>query len=143
MGADLEQCLYKDDKTGLTILPAGMLTPNPQELLSSEKFANLLDELEQRFDRIVIDTPPTLPISDTMIISKLVGGVVIVVKANGTRIASMKNTLSRYISQNINIDGIIVNQVTQKALKTDSTYGGYGKYGTYGTYGENPATQVS
>ncbi|NOH79906.1 polysaccharide biosynthesis tyrosine autokinase [Vibrio sp. RE86] len=139
MGTDLNQCLIKDEATGLTILPAGMLTPTPQELLSSDKFAELLDELEQHFDRIIIDTPPTLPISDTMIISKLVGGVAIVVKANGTRIASMKNTLARYMGQGINIDGIIVNQVTQKSLKADSTYGGYGKYGTYGTYGENPA----
>ena len=139
MGTDLNQCLFTDDISGLTILPAGMLTPTPQELLSSEKFANLLDELEQRFDRIIIDTPPTLPISDTMIISKLAGGVAIVVKANGTRIASMKNTLARYMGQDINIDGVIINQVTQKALKGDSTYGGYGKYGTYGTYGDNPA----
>ncbi|WP_117232533.1 GumC family protein [Vibrio maerlii] len=139
MGTDLNQCLFTDDISGLTILPAGMLTPTPQELLSSEKFANLLDELEQRFDRIIIDTPPTLPISDTMIISKLAGGVAIVVKANSTRTASMKNTLARYMSQGINIDGVIINQVTQKALKGDSTYGGYGKYGTYGTYGENPA----
>ncbi|MBC7005530.1 polysaccharide biosynthesis tyrosine autokinase [Photobacterium sp. BZF1] len=132
MGASIDECLFTDDKSGLTILPAGMLTPNPQELLSSEMFANMLNELEKRFDRIIIDTPPTLPVADSMIISRLVGSVTIVVKANSTRISSVKNTLGRFINHSIKIDGIIVNQVTDKALKNEYGYGGYKYYGSYG-----------
>lgn len=132
MGDTLENCLYKDDQSGLSIMPAGMLTPNPQELLTSEGFAKLLEQLDGKFDRIIIDTPPTLPVADSMVISRLVGSVTIVVKANSTRIASVRNTLSRFMSHNIKIDGIVINQVTQKALKNEYGYGTY-----YGTYGDN------
>lgn len=142
MGTDIDNCLISDDISGLTILPAGMLTPNPQELLSSEKFARLLETLESRFDRIIIDTPPTLPVADTMIISRLVGSVTMVVKANSTRIASVKATLSRFINNDIQIDGVIVNQVTNKAVKKEYGYGGYGSYGTYGDHQTAPFSKV-
>lgn len=143
MGTSLEECLIVDEKSELTILPAGMLTPNPQELLSSEKFSNLLKTLEARFDRIVIDTPPALVVSDSMIISKLVGSVAIVVKANATNVNNIKNTIAKHIAHDISIDGVVINQVPQKTLKEEYGYGSYGKYGAYGSYGDthtaNPA----
>jgi capsular exopolysaccharide synthesis family protein len=132
MGDALENCLYKDEQSGLTILPAGMLTPNPQELLTSDAFAQMLDKLESQFDRIIIDTPPTLPVADSLIISRLVGAVTVVVKANGTRLASVRNTLGRFMTHNIKIDGVVINQITEKALKSEYGYGGY-----YGSYGDN------
>ncbi|MFS1861409.1 GumC family protein [Vibrio lentus] len=132
MGDALENCLYKDEKSGLTILPAGMLTPNPQELLTSEAFAKMLDQLDEQFDRVIIDTPPTLPVADSLVISRLVGSITVVVKANSTRLASVRNTLGRFMTHNIKIDGIVINQVTEKALKNEYGYGGY-----YGSYGDN------
>ncbi|MFM2587044.1 GumC family protein [Vibrio sp. TBV020] len=143
LGTNLKECLIKDEASGLTVLPAGMLTPNPQELLSSEKFAKLLDKLEQHFDRVIVDTPPTLMVSDSMVISKLVGSIIVVLKANSTRVNSLKNTMARYISHDISIDGVIVNQVTSKTLKAEYGYGSYSKYGAYGTYGENHLAEQS
>ncbi|MDN3684748.1 hypothetical protein QW180_18890 [Vibrio sinaloensis] len=112
-------------KSGLTLLPAGMLTPTPQEILSSEMFAELIKELESRFDRVIIDTPPTLAVADSLIVSRLVGSIAIVLKANSTRIASVKNTLARFIRHNIKIDGVIINQVSAKGNKVEYGYGGY------------------
>ncbi|EGA68786.1 putative exopolysaccharide biosynthesis protein [Vibrio sinaloensis DSM 21326] len=137
MGTSLEECLIVDEKSGLTLLPAGMLTPNPQELLSSEKFSNLIKELGKRFDRIIIDTPPTLVVSDSMILSKLVGSVAIVIKANSTNVNNIRNTIAKHIAHDIGIDGVIINQVPQKTLKEEYGYGSYGKYGAYGSYGDN------
>ncbi|MFB9217278.1 GumC family protein [Vibrio sinaloensis] len=125
MGVELEQCFVKDEKSGLTLLPAGMLTPTPQEILSSEMFAELIKELESRFDRVIIDTPPTLAVADSLIVSRLVGSIAIVLKANSTRIASVKNTLARFIRHNIKIDGVIINQVSAKGNKVEYGYGGY------------------
>lgn len=143
MGTNLDECLITDEKSGVTILPAGMLTPNPQELLSSCKFKNLMATLEAKFDRIIIDTPPTLVVSDSMIISKLVGGVVIVAKANSTSVANIRNTFAKHIAHDITIDGVVVNQVSQRKLKEEYGYGGYGKYGAYGPYGENHLAEQS
>ncbi len=81
MDTELEDCLYKDEKSGLTILPAGMLVTNPQELLSSPKFVELLERLDSQFDRIIIDTPPSLPVSDSLIIGQLTKSALVVVKA--------------------------------------------------------------
>jgi polysaccharide biosynthesis transport protein len=131
MGAEIVDCLYKDEKSGLTILPAGMLSTNPQELLSSPKFAELLDTLEKQFDRIVIDTPPSLPVSDSLIIGQLTKSALVVVKANETKQDSVKKTFSKLIQHEINIEGIVINQISRKLANIEYGYGDY-------TYEKNP-----
>ncbi|RJX69712.1 polysaccharide biosynthesis tyrosine autokinase [Vibrio sinensis] len=125
MNTSIEECIFKDEKSGLFVVPSGMPTPNPQELLSSEGFAHLLAKFEERFDRIIIDTPPALVVSDTMIISKLTGKVLIVVKASSTRLATLKNTISRFISHDVRLDGILLNQIREKSSKHEYVYGDY------------------
>ncbi len=132
MGAELQDCLFKDKKSGLTVMPAGMLTPNPQELLSSDKFKQLLDKLDTHFDRIIIDTPPTLPVSDSLIISRLTKAVILVVKANGAKVEAIKKTMSKLMSHDIGLDGVVINQINTKVAQSE-----YG-YGEYGTYGDEP-----
>jgi polysaccharide biosynthesis transport protein len=129
MGAEIADCLYKDEKSGLTILPAGMLSTNPQELLSSPKFAELLDTLEQQFDRIIIDTPPSLPVSDSLIIGQLTKSALVVVKANETKQDSVKKTFSKLIQHDINIEGVVINQISRKLASVEYGYGDYGSYG--------------
>ncbi len=125
MGADLNQCIIKDKPSGLNILPAGMLTPNPQELLSSKAFKNLLDVLVTQYDRIVIDTPPTLLVNDSLIVSKAIGHIAIVAKADSTRFATLKNTMARFISHEVSIDGVIINQLKDNAMANEYVYGSY------------------
>ncbi|MBL4830770.1 MAG: polysaccharide biosynthesis tyrosine autokinase [Aliivibrio sp.] len=128
MGAELEDCLYHDENSGLIILPAGMLSPNPQELLSSAKFKALLEKLEQQVDRIILDTPPTLAVSDSLVISKLAGAAVIVIKADNTKIPQIQSTISRMIQHDISIDGLIINQISRSSANSDHGYGQYGQY---------------
>ncbi len=125
MGADLSQCIIKDKPSGLSILPAGMLTPNPQELLSSKAFQALLDTLVAQYDRVVIDTPPTLLVNDSLIVSKAIGSIAIVAKADSTRFATLKNTMARFISHEVSIDGVIINQLKKSSMTSDYVYGNY------------------
>ncbi|PWI34810.1 ATPase [Vibrio albus] len=129
MGAELEDCLFKDKHSGLTVMPAGMLTPNPQELLSSKQFEELLNKLEIQYDRIIIDTPPTLPVSDSLIVSQLTKAVIIVVKANGPKTDAVRKTMSKFMGHGIGIDGVVVNQINTKVAQTEYGYGEYGHYG--------------
>jgi capsular exopolysaccharide synthesis family protein len=62
-------------------VPAGPLPPNPADILQSERFRQLIHDLGQRFDRVVIDSPPLVPVTDGAILSKLVDGTVFVVRA--------------------------------------------------------------
>ncbi|MGX9418469.1 GumC family protein [Vibrio sp. WJH972] len=129
MGMDLTDCLYKDQQSGLTILPAGMLATSPQELLSSDKFAELMDTLETQFDRIVIDTPPSLPVSDSLIIGQLTKNALVVVKANETKQDAVKKTFGKLLQHEINIAGVVINQISPQQASLEYGYGQYGSYG--------------
>ncbi|WNJ96097.1 polysaccharide biosynthesis tyrosine autokinase [Vibrio ruber] len=128
MNTPLSECIFKDEVSGLSILPAGMLAANPQELLSSHQLKSLLTELEGSYDRIIIDTPPTLPISDSLIIGQCVDSVVLVVKANTTKQALVKKAMTKLISHQITLAGVVVNQISQKAGTAEYEYGQYYGY---------------
>ncbi|MHA2939514.1 GumC family protein [Vibrio sp. RC27] len=128
MGTELADCLYKDERSGLTILPAGMLVTNPQELLSSPKFAQVLDTLEQQFAHMIIDTPPSLPVSDSLIIGQLTQNALLVVKANETKQDSVKKAFAKLIQHEVNIQGVVVNQINRKLANVEYGYGEYAMY---------------
>lgn len=62
-------------------IPAGPAPPNPADMLHSERFKNFIEQLTQRFDRVIIDSPPVVAVTDSAIISTLVDGIVFVVRA--------------------------------------------------------------
>jgi capsular exopolysaccharide synthesis family protein len=70
--------------TNLWSVPAGPTPPNPADMLHSERFKKFLSDLGDRFDRVVIDSPPVVPVTDSAIISTLVDGTVFVVRAFST-----------------------------------------------------------
>jgi capsular exopolysaccharide synthesis family protein len=62
-------------------IPSGPIPPNPAEIVHSERFKKFLDDLGERFDRIILDSPPLMAVTDATIASKLVDGVILVVRA--------------------------------------------------------------
>lgn len=76
---DLDRALRPWDSK-LTVLPTGRLPSNPAELLDSDRMKELMAELRERFDIILIDTPPVLPVADALIISGFVEGVLLAVR---------------------------------------------------------------
>ena len=113
----------------LFLLPAGKLPPNPSELLSSERMAFLLSNLEKKFDRIIIDTPPILPTSDALLIADHVDGVVLVVKAGVINRKMVKKAVDQLNSARAAIMGVVLNQVD---VKREGYYKYYHKY--YSSY---------
>jgi succinoglycan biosynthesis transport protein ExoP len=127
----LDSCLTKTDIHNLTVLTAGPEVPNPSEMLNSAAFAKLLDELKGRFDRIFIDTPPVMPVTDARILSAICDKTLLVLRAEkSTRKASQQ---ARDGLQHVgaNILGVIVNDVS----KSSSRYGYYSGYGYGYGYG--------
>ena len=134
-----DECVYHDDVSGLTIMPCGQRPPNPLELLSSPKFAQVLEELKQSFDRIIIDTPPVQSVSDALIISQQADAVVYVVKSDDTRIGVAQEGIGRLVRANAKIAGVVLNQVdTKKMSQADSYHGYYNEY----SYGEDAASRT-
>lgn len=80
----LEKALYEMSKENLTVLPAGTLPTNPAELLATQQMRDTLQKVRDRFDHVIIDTPPALHVADGEIIGNLVDGIILVVRAGST-----------------------------------------------------------
>jgi capsular exopolysaccharide synthesis family protein len=80
----LEHVLIEIKSARLTVLPAGAPSTNPQELLQSVHLVSVFAELRRRFDRIVLDTPPTVPFTDAAMLEAVSDGVLLVVRARRT-----------------------------------------------------------
>lgn len=78
-----EHAVQKTDVPGLKVVPSGPIPPNPAELLGSGKMERFLRELEERFDMVVVDTPPVLAVTDAAVLAPKVGGVLMVTRAGG------------------------------------------------------------
>lgn len=125
----LENCTY--GYKGIDVIPAGVVPPNPLELLSSKRFDDLLRVLADKYDRVIIDSAPTQAVSDSMVLSTHVDGVLYVVKSDSTVTQVAQDGLGRLTRVNAHILGVVLNQFDPAAA---SRYGGYGK-GYYDYYG--------
>lgn len=103
-----------DNKFKFDIIMSGAIPPNPAELLSNGKFENLLNELKKRYDFIIVDTAPTLLVTDTAIISNLADTVLYVARANFTEKKLVKFMSKIKESQSIKSMGVILNNVGEK-----------------------------
>ncbi|GGA64570.1 chain-length determining protein [Neiella marina] len=121
-GTPLEECIHRDKQAGLDVLPCGLKPVNPQELLVSDKFSDLIEQFAKRYDRIVIDTPPLLMVKDGLVIGKLAGGVVAVVKAGATNARQVTALTNLLFKHDIAMDGVVLNQVDKKYTKHYSYY---------------------
>ena len=124
----IQPCGIQED---LYLLPAGGRPSNPGELVTSEEFRNLIEALREKFDYVLIDSPPVLPVSDPATIASMVDGVYLVTRIRkGVKLTSQKakETLDRV---GANWMGVIVN-----GLDENPHYSEYGyQYGNYSYYG--------
>jgi succinoglycan biosynthesis transport protein ExoP len=111
----LQSCLHPSLVPGLDVMPAGNGTDHPNELLASNDMLRLLEELDQRYDMVLIDTPPAVMLSDALILSKFVDGVVLVVREHTASRMLVKQTVGRLQQVGANLLGVVVNAVDMKA----------------------------
>lgn len=95
----------------LYVLPVGPLPPNPAELLGSVKMKNVIETLSTNFDYVVIDSPPVSSFADSLILSSLVEGVIIVVKGGVTPREMAQRTKAHLQSVGAKILGVVINQI--------------------------------
>jgi succinoglycan biosynthesis transport protein ExoP len=126
----VHNCIVKEVKPNVDVMPAGAVPLNPQELLASGQFAELLTELKTQYGKIIIDTPPVHAVSDALIITSLCDATVLVVKAGHTRSEAIKMTLAKLNQARSKVFGVVLNQFnTKDAQRYQSDYGYYQAYG--------------
>ena len=96
----------------LWLLNSGVLPPNPSELLGSERFKQIVDELSAYADLLLFDSPPVLPVSDAIILSTRTDGVIIICEADNTRKNELKRTAQELQRVHANLLGVVLNRVS-------------------------------
>lgn len=110
----------------LDIIFKGITPPNPSELLNSDKNKQLVSFLKDQYDIIIFDSAPINGLPDSLVMSTLVDGVIIVTGAKSTSFALLEDTKKNLQNVNANILGVVLNRTEPKKSKY---YGGY--YGSY------------
>ncbi len=108
----------------LHVLAAGRVPPNPSELLSSSRMADLVRELESRYDVVIVDAPPLLPVTDPAVLGAICSGVLLVVSVNGqTRRAEFVAAEQTLRQVGARLLGLVVNRLpAQRRMKTYYNY---------------------
>jgi non-specific protein-tyrosine kinase len=113
---------------GLRVVAAGTVPPNPNEMMSLPRMEKLVRDLAARYDYLILDTAPVLPVADALSLSRMVHGLLVVAQANRVSKSDLTETLSRLERVGAPVFGLVLNRAT--------TAGGAG--GTYGYgYGYN------
>jgi capsular exopolysaccharide synthesis family protein len=123
-----------DNPRPLYLLAAGKGVSNPAELLGTARAARMLEALARQSDVVLIDTPPVLPVADTLVIGRMVAGAVLVVETRRTPIGAVEQSKAALIRNQARLLGLVVNKLQPR--DADFGYGyGYG-YGYPSTNGE-------
>jgi capsular exopolysaccharide synthesis family protein len=124
--------VQQTEAENLHVLPVGLRRPNPAELLSSQAFVELLAWADSVYDRVIVDCPPILAVSDAQIVGQLVDGAILVVRPEKNHRRAVIRAVESFHSAGCKVLGVVAN-----ALTVDSDGYGYGGYGYGYGYGYN------
>ena len=132
-----DDVIKSTDVPNLFVLPCGPLPPNPAELLLTNKFKHVLEELATRFDRILLDSPPVLAVTDAVLLSRVTDGIILVAQSGKTHTDDVQMAVRQLRDVDAPILGVILNVIDI----SDRRYGGY--YYAYGGYGDDAKAEAS
>ncbi len=136
---ELNQLIRPTGIEGLSLLSSGSFPPNPTELLGSDKMRQALEELMRTYDMVVIDSPPLMPVSDGLLLSTMVDGVVLVVNSEHTARQQSRAALARLEFARAKIFGVVLNKVNIRS--PDYRFYQHYYYSHYSRYDPETAAQ--
>ena len=136
---EIDGLIHKLQIPNLSLLPCGPIPPNPAELISSDRMKNLLQMLAGRYDHILVDSPPLIHVTDPVILSSIVDGVILVVHGGKSSRAVAQRARQELVSVGAKIFGVVLNNVDMRREGYDEYY--YQRY--YSNYGQNGADAKS
>jgi capsular exopolysaccharide synthesis family protein len=124
--ASLEQVIQATGIQKLSLISCGALPPNPAELLGSQKLKGLLERLKSDYEMVLFDSPPVMAVTDAVVLSTLIDGVVLVVSSGQTHRDSLRYSTASLKNVGANLLGVVLNKI-----KRESLYGSYHYYHYY------------
>lgn len=134
--AALDEVIHQTPIANLDLLTSGSIPPNPSELLGSQRMRDLLDELRERYDAIIIDSPPSSAVTDAAILSTMTDLSVLVVRAHRTKVEFLEKTREELQRVFVNPLGVVLNDF-DVSQSYGSAYKYYRYYKYYGYYGQS------
>ncbi|NCV44604.1 MAG: polysaccharide biosynthesis tyrosine autokinase [Actinobacteria bacterium] len=129
---NVKKHLRKHPEIDLQVLTSGRIPPNPAELLESGRFRELMTILKSKFDYIIIDCPPLLPITDAAIVAAQTDGAILVSHAGTTKIPHYEGARDAIRAVGAVVLGVILNKIPEDAMEYEYGYKyGYPKYYGY------------
>ena len=122
----LEDVIRTVDEGQLSVIPAGGTLDNPSELLGSGRMTALMEELGRRYDVVLLDTPPVLPVTDSLVLSTSATGVIVVVRLGETSRERLSRALASLRKLDVPLLGLVANGAVASG---DAAYGYGAKYG--------------
>jgi polysaccharide biosynthesis transport protein len=137
--ADLSSVIQGTPQIGLDFIPAGPIPPNPVDLLDSASMDELMRQLEDRYDHIVVDAPPSLGFADVPVLSnRLGGGCLLVTNCGVTSRRVARQACDYLIRMQSKLLGVVLNRIGARG----SSYSYYQYYGYYGSYDDDRAERM-
>ena len=131
----LEEAIFKHDESDLDILLAGLIPPNPTELLASTKMQKIIEQLKEKYDYVIFDTPPCIGISDVSVLGRYMDAVIITIKHNSTDKKLAARAKQNLESAGNNVIGSILTEYNADSDLSDYSY--YYSYGGYNYGGQD------
>jgi len=113
----------------LFVLTSGPVPPNPAELMASQEMKQILETLKEKFDHIVIDTPPALSVTDAVVLSPIVDAVILVIRSGQTTKQALRRARDLLLQVNARVTGVLLNAVDLRSPEYYYYYEYRGKYG--------------
>ena len=120
---NLETVIRHTEVPGLSVISRGKSPANPSELLSSNQFKNLLEQMSEKFDHVIIDTPPVLAVTDGIIISQYTGVNLVIARYAKTQMKELELTLNRFEQAGVKVNGFILNDIQRSSAGYGYGYG--------------------
>ncbi|HEV8483946.1 MAG TPA: polysaccharide biosynthesis tyrosine autokinase, partial [Blastocatellia bacterium] len=119
---DIDEVIQKLPISNLSLLPCGPIPPNPSEMISSLKMKQMLQSLTEIYDHIIIDSPPLLKVTDPVILSTMVDGVILVVHGGKSTRDVVRRTRQELSVAGAKIFGVVLNNIDAHSEGYDSYY---------------------
>lgn len=132
----LDNCVITSEVPNLWVIPAGPIPPNPSELLQSERFKTVLAQLQQRYDHVILDSPPVVAVTDAVILSTMVDTTVLVIRALKTTKEIGKHATRMLRDVGANLAGVVLNAVNVNRDEYDYWYKYYRRDGGYSSHAQ-------
>ena len=124
-GGSIEDLIHRTEIPDLDLLHSGNLSKNPFELVTSEALKQLIAEVGKKYDRVVIDSPPILAVSDPLILASLADGSLYVTKFDRSKRHLSKKCIEQLQNGGANIIGAIINEVDLRKARYSYYYNNY------------------